>query len=86
MAVIFYDFGFLEFVPARSISHHLNCASALKIHTQHPEEHQIPTKPSTICLIIYKHFKHTKVHRHARCCVGLWGRNTQQEQKSGLIY
>ena len=62
------------------------CASALKIQTQRPEHDQIPTKPTTICLTIYKHSKHTKLSHSAPCCVGLWGRNIQQEQKVGLIY
>ena len=59
----------------------LNCASALKIHTQRPEQHQIPTKPTTICLIFYKHSTHTKLRHPTRCCcVGLSGRNSRNKK------
>ena len=42
-----------------------NCASILKSHTNHPEQHQPPIepKPTTIRLIIYKH-THTHTHTH----------------------
>ena len=39
-----------------------NCASLLKPHSHHPEQHQPPIeqKPTTISLIIYKHLTLTK--------------------------
>ena len=38
-----------------------NCASVIKSHTHHSEQHQLPTKqkPITIDLIVYKHFIYT---------------------------
>ena len=33
-------------------------------------------KPTSICLIICKHFTQTKLHHPARCCIGLRGRNS----------
>ena len=36
-------------------------------HTHHPEQHQPPIepKPTTICLIMYKHYTHTHTHTHS---------------------
>ena len=57
----------------------LNCASLLK--TKRPEQHQSPTeKPTSICVIIYKHSTHTKLYHPAHCCVGLRRKNSRNKK------
>ena len=63
------------------LSLQLNCASDLKIHTQRPSI-KFQQKPTTICLIIVKHSKHTKLCHHTHCCVDLRGRNSRNKKQN----
>ena len=70
-----------------NISFALNCVSALKSHTQRPEQHQTLTKTNHqwFTPIIYRHSMYTKLC-HPACCVVLqvFRRRTSRNKKQNL--
>ena len=64
----------------------LNCASALKIHTQHPEQHQIPAKTNQHLLNHLQTNTPLTLNYATPSLLCSCEGNEQQEQKLELIY